>query len=303
MLSLHTNTAALSTQRALSSTNKALGQTGTQLGSGYRVNSAMDDAAGLQIATRLEAQSRGMKVAQRNTQNGVSMQQTAEGAMHEIQNMLIRMKDLATESANGTASTQDRQALQAEYDALGQQSWNIVRDTTFAGSVLFAGPVDTSTNKIPLGGVLGTGDVTFQIGASADEQMVASYVSASNRSLATAWSDLFATSESYRMDGAAGTEIETQDSARDYIATLETAIASTSMFRSALGASANRLEHTFNNLGNMIQNTEVARGRILDVDYASATSEMTKQQMLMQTSTALLKQASQMGQMVASLLQ
>lgn len=93
----------------------------TQLGTGYRVNSAMDDAAGLQIATRLEAQSRGMKVAQRNTQNAISMLQTAEGSMHEVQNMLIRMKDLATESANATSSDADRQAMQAEYDALGQQ--------------------------------------------------------------------------------------------------------------------------------------------------------------------------------------
>lgn len=114
---------------------------------------------------------------------------------------------------------------------------------------------------------------------------------------------MFATSESYRLDGAVGVEIRSQDSARDYIEKLDTAISSSGLFRSALGASANRLEHTYNNLGNMLQNTEVARGRIMDLDYASATSEMAKQQMLMQASTSLLKQTSQMSQMVASLLQ
>jgi hypothetical protein len=111
MLSLHTNAAALSTQNSLGNTNKALSTSMTRLGTGYRVNSAMDDAAGLQIATRL-AQTRGMSVAQKNTQNGISMLQTAEGALAEVNNMILRMKDLATEAANATSTDADKTAMQ-----------------------------------------------------------------------------------------------------------------------------------------------------------------------------------------------
>src|SRR6218665_123751 len=118
MLSLNTNAAALSAQSSVGSTQKSLSTSLTRLSTGYRVNSAMDDAAGLQIATRLNAQTRGMAVAQRNTQNGISMLQTAEGALEESTNILLRMKDLATEAASDTASTDDRTAISAELTAL-----------------------------------------------------------------------------------------------------------------------------------------------------------------------------------------
>ncbi|MGE8396139.1 MAG: Lateral flagellin, partial [Comamonas sp.] len=135
MLSLHTNAASLSTQNSLGSTNKALSTSMTRLGTGFRVNSAMDDAAGLQIATRLNAQTSGMKVAQKNTQNGISMLQTAEGAMEEIKNMMIRMKDLATEAATATSDeTEDIPALNAEYAALAAEIGKITANTKFGGS-------------------------------------------------------------------------------------------------------------------------------------------------------------------------
>lgn len=132
MLSLHTNAASLSTQNSLASTNKALSSSMTKLGTGFRVNSAMDDAAGLQIATRLNAQSMGMKVAQKNTQNGISMLQTAEGALNEVTNMLLRMKDLATEKSNATTSTDDKTALSTEITS-------IMANTTFGGEKLLTG--------------------------------------------------------------------------------------------------------------------------------------------------------------------
>ncbi|NIU61386.1 MAG: Lateral flagellin, partial [Pseudomonas stutzeri] len=116
MLSLHTNAASLSTQNALGGVQKNLSSSLTRLGTGFRINSAMDDAAGLQIATRMNAQSRGITVAMRNTQNGISMMQTAEGGLKEMSNILTRMKDLATEAANGSSTQEDRDALQAEYD-------------------------------------------------------------------------------------------------------------------------------------------------------------------------------------------
>src|SRR5690606_5857266 len=167
MLSLHTNAAALSSQNAVGNTQKSLTTSLTRLGTGFRVNSAMDDAAGLQIATRLNAQTRGMAVAQRNTQNGISMMQTAEGAFNELTNVLLRMKDLATEAFNASTTTDDKAALQAEYDALGSELANIVKSTSFGGSTLFSDGTDPTTQA----GLLGTGAITFQIGASASETM------------------------------------------------------------------------------------------------------------------------------------
>ena len=136
MLSLHTNNAALSAQSSLSRTQSSLSTSMTRLSTGYRINSAMDDAAGLQIATRLKAQTSGMAVAMRNTQNSVSMLQTAEGALDEVTNVLVRMKDLATQAADGSSSTADRGAMQSEYDALASELSNIIGNTSFGGSKL-----------------------------------------------------------------------------------------------------------------------------------------------------------------------
>ena len=158
MLSLHTNAASLSTQNSLGSTNKALSSSMTKLGTGFRVNSAMDDAAGLQIATRLNAQTRGMQTAQKNTQNGISMLQTAEGALKEIDNILQRMKDLATESATATSSTADMSAMSAEFVALTEEMKNIVDNTTFGGQNLLGATGAFKNNNT----------VTFQIGATAN---------------------------------------------------------------------------------------------------------------------------------------
>lgn len=266
MLSLHTNAASLSTQNSLGSTNKALSTSMTRLGTGLRVNSAMDDAAGLQIATRLNAQTSGMKVAQKNTQNGISMLQTAEGAMDEIKNMLIRMKDLATEAASATADgTLDIPALNAEYSALATEITNIVGNTQFGGAKL----LDADKTW------------TFQTGAASAD----TYEVSTTQFAMTATATL--------TKAAANAEIDK----------LTADINTLSASRSALGAASNRLEHIYNNLGNMTQNTKAAEGRIMDVDYATETSNMTSKQMLMQASTAMLKQSNSMSQMVASLLQ
>src|SRR5690606_15784544 len=132
-LSIHTNYSSLITQTNLSKTNSALGTNQQRLGTGFRINSAADDAAGLQIATRLNAQSRGMDVAIRNTGDSISLLQTAEGALNEMTDIVQRMKDLATQAANATASEKDRDALQAEYDQLGQELGNIIKNTKYAG--------------------------------------------------------------------------------------------------------------------------------------------------------------------------
>lgn len=300
MLSLHTNAASLSTQNSLGSTNKALSTSMTRLGTGLRVNSAMDDAAGLQIATRMNAQSRGMQVAQKNTQNGISMMQTAEGAMNEITNILVRMKDLATEAATASSSQADRVSMAAEFNELGAEMANIIKNTSFAGTKLFS---DGSSGDVTAGasGLLSSTGLTFQIGSSSGETMV--YDTKSTlQNMIGAFSGVTAT---YSGGTAASGVLGTTDgtTANQMIGTLESALDKVSSFRSQLGAASNRLEHVYNNLGNMIQNTEAAKGRIMDVDYATETSNMTSKQMLMQASTSMLKQSNSMSQMVASLLQ
>ena len=135
-LSIHTNFASLTTQNQLNSTNKMLGTAMQRLGTGLRINSAADDAAGLQMATRLQAQSSGQKVGMRNAQDAVSMMQTAEGAMDEMSNIVQRMKDLATQSANGTSTGDDRKAMDAEFVELRNELDNITNNTTFGGQNL-----------------------------------------------------------------------------------------------------------------------------------------------------------------------
>lgn len=277
MLSLHTNAASLSAQNSVGFTQKALSTSMTRLGTGYRVNSAMDDAAGLQIATRLNAQTRGMAVAQRNTQNGISMIQTAEGAFNEISDILLRMKDLATEAANGASNTDDKAAMDAEYQALGEELNNILDNTKFGGEAL-----------LKTSGLATTGGVKFQIGADAAETMVVD-VQAKLTALSTAF-------------GTVG-DVTTAANATTAIGATEGWLNDVGSIRADLGAAANRLDHAYNNLGNMRTNTEQARGRIMDVDYASETANMVTRQMLMQAGTSMLKQSGSMSQLVLSLMQ
>lgn len=299
MLSLHTNAAALSSQNSVGSTQKSLTTSLTRLGTGFRVNSAMDDAAGLQIATRLDAQTRGMAVAQRNTQNGISMMQTAEGAFSELTNVLLRMKDLATEAFNASSTADDKDALQAEYDALGSEVANIIKSTAFGGQNLFS----TDGTAVPAAGaaagLLGTaGGITFQIGATANETMVVD-TETGLQDLATA---LDAVSANYALAApATGTELTAGTNA--IITDINDAIDAVGVVRAQLGAASNRLDHVYNNLGNMMTNTTASKGRIMDVDYASETSNSTSKQLLLQAGTSALKQSSSLSQLVMSLMQ
>ncbi|GGY04473.1 flagellin N-terminal helical domain-containing protein [Paludibacterium paludis] len=302
MLSLQTNVAALNTQRNMNATQNSLTTSMTRLGTGFRINSAADDAAGLQIATRMEAQTRGMTVAMKNTQNGISLMQTAEGALSEVSNIVLRMKDLATESASGAANDDDRKAMQAEYDALGSELNNIVKNTAFAGQVL----LDKANGKLK-------GTVDFQIGASQGEKLTVD-VSAAIGNLDKALKDITAKFADAPATPPApppapapasslGTEIVKASDANGKLATLNTAIDTIGSLRAALGAYSNRMEHTYNNLSNMTTNTTVARSRIMDTDYASETANQTSKQMLMQAGTAMLKQSGSMNQLVMSLMQ
>jgi len=281
-LSIHTNYSALTTNTALNKSNNALATNQQRLGTGLRINSAADDAAGLQIATRLNAQSRGMGVAMRNVGDATSMLQTAEGAFNEMTDIMQRMKDLATQAANDTNSAADRTALQGEFDALAEELGSIYDKTKYAGDLLFEG----ATGKFAQ-----AGGVTFQIGASSAETMnltvdlaaVAAEVNGTDGTLAD---QLFTDA------GTSGTAITA----------LETALNNVTAVRAEFGATINRLNHTSNNLANMKDNTEMAKGRIMDADFAMESANMSKNSMLMQSGISMLKQAGQMPGMVMGLL-
>ena len=275
MLSLHTNNAALSAQNAVNKTQSSLSTSMTRLSTGYRINSAMDDADGLQIATRLKAQSSGMAVAMRNTQNSTSMLQTAEGALGEVTNILVRMKDLATQAADASSTADDKTAMQSEFAELNKEITNILDNTSFGGSKLLRGGTIASA-------------MNFQIGASTSEKMTVTLTT----QMATLNTDVTAGASSDLTTGASAA-----------IDKLSTALSSVGAVSSALGAAANRLEHVHNNLANISTNTQAATGRIMDVDFASESAKMTSSQMLLQAGTAMLKQSNSMSSMVMSLLQ
>ncbi|XLY88413.1 lateral flagellin LafA [Ectopseudomonas mendocina] len=300
-LSIHTNYSSLVTQTNLGKTNNALGTNQQRLGTGLRINSAADDAAGLQIATRLNAQSRGMDVAMRNTGDAISLLQTAEGAFSEMTDIVQRMKDLATQASNATNSGADLIALQNEYDELGKEMANIVKNTKYAGENLFS----DGTTVTGAGGKL-SAPVNFQIGSSSAETLALD-VSGKLTALGTS---LAAISDTYTTAGTPGTELATtQDpatatnaNANAMINTLSDALDDIGALRASFGANINRLNHTANNLANMKDNTDMAKGRIMDADFAKESANMTKNSMLMQSGISMLKQAGQMPGMVMSLL-
>lgn len=276
MLSLHTNAAALFTKSNLNTSQNSLTTSMTRLGTGYRINSSQDDAAGLQIATRLEAQSRGMTVAMKNAQNGISLLQTADGALSEVSNIMLRMKDLATEASTATATAADKTAMKAEFDALGAEITNIMTNTKFGGEALLTGGKLAAAMK-------------FQVGATAAEAYSFN-ASADLTAIGTANTALIAGDLSIADPSAV-------------IALADTAVAAVGTLRSSIGAGANRLNHISNNLANVNNNTQIAKSRIMDTDYANETANMTSRQMLMQAGTSMLKQSGSIGQLAMSLMQ
>jgi flagellin len=293
MLSLHTNVASLSAQSSLSKTQNTLSTSMTRLSTGYRINSSMDDAAGLQIATRLKAQSSGMAVAMRNTQNSISLMQTADGALSEVNNILTRMKDLATQAADGSSSGDDQKAMDAEYNSLTDELSNVFSNTSFGGTKLLSSD-----------GKLSTG-VTFQIGSDSSETMTADF--STELTKVTGADGIAGANSDFSSSGSTNSTNTvlsgTTTGANNAIGKLNDAIDAVSTLRSKLGAVSNRLDHVYNNLSNISSNTQAATGRIMDVDFATESSSMTSNQMLMQAGTAMLKQTNSMSSMVMSLLQ
>lgn len=294
MLSINTNPVSMASVNAINKSNSSLATSMERLATGNRINSSADDAAGKQIANRLQAQSNGMNQAMRNVSDATALLQTADGTFDEMNNILGRMQDLATQAANGTYSDEDRAAMQSEFDELGHQMSDMMQNTTYGGTNLFGTSGQFS------------GAVTFQVGAESTDTMsvdISSQLSSLTTSLG-ALSKAFSTDQSANATSTtSGSELMTASSANATIAQVQDAMKAVGSIQSSLGASINRLNDTASNLQNMKDNTDAAVGNIMDTDYATEASNMTKQQMLMQTGISMLKQSNSMSSMVSSLLQ
>ena len=279
-LFVNTNTSSINAQRNLNKSTNALSSSYTKLASGNRINSAKDDAAGLQIADRMTSQINGLTQGNRNANDGISLCQTAEGALDEVTNMLQRMRTLAVQSANGTNSSAERTAMNDEVMELQKEIKRIGSDTSFGGTLKIFG---TGNDKL-------AGTVDFQVGSHASQKISVSFKSMSgvlNQALAS-----FSTSIT----------VSSADKSQSAIGSLDTMIANVDKFRAKLGATQNRLESAISNQENVIENVSDARSRIKDVDYASETAKMAQQQILQQASTAMLSQANQKNSIALNLL-
>ena len=303
-----TNVSSLNAQRNLSNANKSLDTSYTRLASGLRINSAKDDAAGLQISNRLTSQINGLEQGNRNANDGISLAQTAEGAMDEITSMLQRMRTLAQQSSNGSNSSSDRSALQAEYTQLANEITRISSDTTFGGRKLLNGK-SASDDKV----------FQFQVGADAGQVIAFNLadfcfgVSGLACDVkANEWSKLSWNSTTSKFDSTVQTaamtwgdidSISTVNDAQTVLANIDKLISSVDSKRSELGAVQNRLDSTVRNQSNISENVTAARSRIRDADFATETANMTKQNILQQAASAVLSQANQRPQAALQLLQ
>jgi flagellin len=269
-LRIQTNVEAFDAHRNLLNTSDKLSQSMERLSSGYRINRAADDAAGLAISEKMEAQIGGLDQAQRNAQDAVSMVQTAEGSLAEVHSMLQRIRDLAVQFNNGTLSTSDKNSITLEVTQLCAEIARIGAQTKFNGISLFSG---------------GT-SVTFQIGANDNETIT---VSPTN---------LFGSGTTYDVDSA----LFDWTSGSVVLASIDAAIDAVSTTRAQFGSVQNRLQHTLNNLSTYEENLQASESRIKDVDMASEMTEFTKDQILQQAGTSMLAQANSMPQSVLSLL-
>ncbi len=273
---INTNVNAVFAQNAMKTNTRAMGTAMEQLSTGSRINSAKDDAAGLAIGQNMTSQVRGLNQAVRNANDGINMLQTAEGAMVEVSNMLQRMRELAVQASNGTYSTTQRGYLQKEFSQLSSQITSINTQTKWNGTA-----------------VLSAATTKFQVGAMSG-QTVAVIVSA------TTLVGLGISSATFTLSGA--TVASGMANASSAITKLDSALGTINAQRATLGASINRLTYAADNLTNISSNLSASRSTIMDTDYATATTQLSKTQIIQQAATAMLAQANQQPQSVLSLL-
>jgi flagellin len=270
---INTNVKSLIAQQSLTVNNRAMGKTMEQLSTGKRINSAADDAAGLAIANKMTSQIRGLDMAVRNANDAISMIQTAEGSLGEVTNMLQRMRELAIQASNGTYSSTDRTSLDNEFTALETEITRISDKITWNGVELM-GSAAAATS--------------FQVGNATGDQVSVTFKDI-NSAVVTS--------------STLGGGVTTVATAASALSEIDTAITAVDTYRSTLGAMVNRLNYAADNLTNVSTNTSASRSRIMDTDYASATTELARSQIIQQAATAMLAQANQSPSAVLSLLQ
>ena len=271
---INTNVSAMYSQNAMKTNARAMSTAMEQLSTGTRVNSAKDDAAGLAIGQNMTSQIRGLNMAVRNLNDGINMMQTAEGAMIEQSNMLQRMRELAVQAMNGTYSSTQRGYLDLEFQALSSQIDDISTNTTWNDQVLLNAD---STNT--------SGVFTFQAGQS------------SGVTIEVTIGDMGASSL-----GISGTSISSLASATTALSAISSALETINEQRASIGAGINRMEYAADNLTNVSSNATQSRSTIMDTDYALATTQLAKTQIIQQAATAMLAQANQQPQQVMQLL-
>jgi flagellin len=272
-LVINTNVASLNAQRNLNTTQLQLAKSMERLSSGLRINRAGDDAAGLAISQNMQANIRSMNQAVRNANDGISLVQTAEGALNETSNILLRMRELATQAANGVLSSSQRDNIQVEFRNLQQEIDRISAVTDFNGTKLLNGGLSAGTTL-----QVGTGTTT--------NDTVSVSVNRSDTSTLSVTANF----------------VSTQGAAQSALTAIDAAIQSVSTARGNLGAVQNRLQSTINNLQVAVENTSAANSRIVDVDVAAETANMTKAQILAQAGVSVLSQANQSPQLALKLL-
>jgi flagellin len=286
-LAIATNNAALNAAASASSVNRDMETSMARLSTGKRINSASDDAAGVAISSRLSAEIRGTDQAIRNSLDGQALIDTAEGAHKEIENILQRMREVAVQSANDTNNGQDRANLQAEMEAMVTEIDRIAGTTTWAGANLMDASAGTT--------------FSFQVGSATGAQnQIAVSIGAMN---ATGLGVGDGTASVVKVNDTVADDGSGDVNARTGIDLIDTAIKTVNIQRSQLGAVSNRLNHTVNNLTNISSNLSAAKGGIEDADFALETTNLAKNQILQQASTAMLAQANASKQNVLSLLQ
>ena len=295
MTVINTNTAATLTANALTKNERAMSQTMERLSTGSRINSASDDAAGLAISSKMTSQINGLNMAVRNANDGISMVQTADGALVEVANMLQRMRELAVQAASDTNTATDRDSLDLEFEALTDEIDRIGETTQFNGTLLLDGSL---------------GAITFQVGANASQTIGVTFGSVdTDTGEGNALGLMNALDTVGLGNGTDDTnkdldfsDLQDKTNASLAITRVDNAITQLNEHRATLGATINRLEYAADNLANVSQNASASRSRILDADYAAETTELARTQIIQQAGTAMLSQANQQAQSVLALL-
>lgn len=291
---VNTNVTSLNTTNKLSKATNSLDTTYKRLSSGYRINSAKDDAAGLQISDRLTSQINGLKQGNRNANDGIALAQTAEGALDEVHTMLQRIRTLSVQAANGTNTTADRTSIQGEVSQLCSEINRIACKTTFGKQEILSG-----AGK----GLVGAdGKIAFQVGANANDTTSVSLSSGFTiEQMKTAAGSQITTVEDADKRGKTF-DVSTASKAQEVLADIDSFIGFVDKKRGEFGAVQNRLESTISNQSNIAENESDARSRIRDTDYAEEAANLSQQNIIQQAATSMLTQANSRPQIALSLL-